>query len=319
MLMHFVVGTFSVSLMAFGLGMASGQDYPNKPVRIVTSGVGGGSDFIARQVAQGIADRLGQPVIVDNRGSGVAPGEAVAQAPADGYAILVGSNSLWTGPLLQKTSYDPVRDFSPISMTTRAPLFVVVHPSLPVKSVKDLIALAKAKPGQLNYSTGSIGASTHLAAELFKSMAGVNIVRVSYKTAAMQATDLISGYVQLHFGSGGTVAAHVKSGKLRAVAITSASPSALAPDLPTVAGSGVPGYEFVALDGIFAPAKTPEIIIKRLNQEIVRFLNLAETKERFLKSGIEAASSSPEQFAAAIKSEIVRLGRVIKDAGIKLE
>src|SRR5262245_42857597 len=161
------------------------QDYPNRPVRIITSGIGGGSDFIARQVAQGITERLAQPVIVDNRGSGAAPGETVAQAPADGYTLLLGSNSLWTGPLLQKISYDPVRDFAPISMTTRAPLFVVIHPSLPVRSVKDLIAMAKARPGQLNYATGAAGASTHLAAELFNSMAGVNIMRVSYKVAAM--------------------------------------------------------------------------------------------------------------------------------------
>src|SRR5688572_23260513 len=264
LLLRLVLRISTIGLLLLSVSIAWGQEYPNKPVRIVTSGIGGGSDFIARQVAQGITERLGQPVIVDNRGSGTAPGEAVAQAPADGYTLLVGSNSLWTGPLLQKISYDAVRDFLPISMTTRAPLFLVVHPSLPVKSVKDLIALAKAKPGQLNYSTGAIGASTHLAAELFKSMAGVNIVRVSYKVAAMQATDLISGYVQLHFGSGGTVAAHITSGKLRAVAITSATPSALAPDLPTVAASGVPRYEFVALDGIFAPAKTPDIAIKRL-------------------------------------------------------
>jgi tripartite-type tricarboxylate transporter receptor subunit TctC len=243
----------------------------------------------------------------------------VAKSPPDGYTLLLGSTSLWIGPLLQKAPYETLSDFSPISLTTRAPLLLVVHPALPAKSVKELIALAKAKPGQLNYSTTAIGASTHLSAELFKAMAAVNIVRISYKTTSMQQADLLSGQVQLSFGSGPSMAVHVKSGRLRGLAVTSPEPSPLLPGFPTVAASGVPGYEFEAIDGILAPAKTPAAIINRLNQEMVRFLNSSEAKERFLPSGVEASGSSPEQLAARIKSETAILGKVIKDAGIRVD
>ena len=327
MLLSRSVGMLSVSLIVLSAGVVSAQDpatgsgqaFPNKPIRIVTRAPGGGSDLAARTVAQGISGPLGQQVIVDYRGEGFLSAAYVAKSPPDGYTLLLGSTSLWIGPLLQKAPYDTLTDFSPISLTTRSPLLLVVHPSLPAKSVKELIALAKAKPGQLNYSTTSIGASTHLSAELFKAMAAVNIVRISYKTTSMQQADLLSGQVQLSFGSGPSMAVHVKSGRLRGLAVTSAEPSPLLPGFPTVAASGVPGYEFEAIDGILAPAKTPAAIINRLNQEMVRFLNSPEAKERLLPSGVEASGSSPEQLAARIKTETAVLGKVIKDAGIRVD
>ena len=301
-------------------GLACAQNYPNKPVRIVTAGVGGGSDFAARLIAQGISPGLGQQVIVENRPSGVIPGETVAKAVPDGYTLLVSSSVLWLEPLLQgHAPYDAVRDFSPVTLAAKSPNILVVHPSLPVRSVKELIALAKAKPGQLNYAAGATGSSDHLAAELFKAMAGVDIVRVSYKTAATRMADLVGGHVQLSFGSGGTVAAQVKAGRLRALAVTSAQPSALLPDLPTVAASGVPGYEAIQILGVFAPAKTPAPLVSRLHREIVQALAHAGLKQKFLNSGVETVGSSPEQFAAVIQSDMAKWGKLVKTAGIRTE
>ena len=306
--------------MLLGAGLACGQSYPGKPVRIVTSGVGGGSDLAARLIAQAISPGLGQQVIVDNRPSGVIPGETVAKAAPDGHTLLVSSSVLWLESLLQAHApYDAVRDFLPVTLAARSPNILVVHPSLPARSVKELIALARAKPGALNYAAGATGSSDHLAAELFKVMAGVDIVRISYKTAASRMADLLGGHVQLSFGSGGTVAAHVKTGKLRALAVTSAQPSALLPDLPTMAASGVPGYEAVQILGVFAPARTPAPFIGRLNQEIVRALGQADVKERFLNFGVETVGSTPEEFAAVIESDMAKWDKLIKIAGIRAE
>ena len=317
---RFVAWTLTVGLVVLGASLVAAQTYPNKPVRIVTAGVGGGSDFASRLIAQGISGGLGQQVIVDNRPSGVIPGEVVAKAAPDGYTLLVSSNVLWLEPYLhQKAHYDALRDFLPITAVGRSPNILVVHPSLPVKSVKDLIALAKARPGAINYAAGTIGGSDHLATELFKSMAGVDIVRVSYKNAAIRMADLIGGHVQLTFGSGGTVASYVKSGRLRALAVTSAERSPVFPDLPTVAASGLPGYEAVQILGLFAPAKTPAAIIDRVNQETVRAINEPDVKDKFLASGIETAGGSPEQFAVLIKSDSVKWAKVFKDAGVRAE
>ena len=314
-----VVLVFSLAGTLLGAGSACGQSYPYKALRIVTSGVGGGSDFVARQIAQGISGPLGQPVIVENRGGGgIGTGEIVAQASPDGYTLIVGSNSLWIAPLLQKLPFDGVRDFAPITTTTEAPLVLVVNPSLPVASVKELIALAKAKPGALNYASGNTGASNHLAGEMFKSLAGINIVRIPYSSGTAEIADLISGQSQMTLGGPDQLMPHVKAGKLRALAVTSAQPSPLAPGLPPVALT-LPGFEVVGTTGMFAPAKTPEAIIRRLNQEIARYLNRPETKERFLSSGLETAASSPEEFAALIKSDMARLGKVIKDAAIRAD
>ena len=305
-----------ILLAMLGSGTVFSQDYPGKPVRIVVSGPGNSADFSARLVAQGISPALGQQVIIDNRGSGVLPGEIVSKAAPDGYTLLVAGGTFFNGPLLQEVPFDPVKDFAPISMISTTPNIIVVHPSLPVKSVRDLIALAKAKPGALNYSSSGNGSSSHLAAELFKSMASVNIVRIPYKSGSTRISSLIGGEVQVEFAVSSSVMPYVQSGKLRPVAVTSLQPSALAPGLPTVTATGVPGYEAVAFYGAFAPAKTPAAIINRLNQEMVRYLVTAVAKEQLLGRGADAASSTPEQLASTMKSEIAKISKIIKAAGI---
>jgi tripartite-type tricarboxylate transporter receptor subunit TctC len=323
---RFVAALVSVCVMMLSTGVAYGQDpstelrtgFPSKPIRIITPGAGSSADIASRLIAQGISGPLAQQVIVDNRPNGVIAADAVAKAPPDGYTLLLAGGSFTIGPLLQNTPFDPVRDFAPITLAVRAPNVLVVHPSLPIKSVKELIALAKARPGELNYASAGSGSSSQLAGELFKSMAGVNIAGVPYKSGTTLMIAVIGGEVQLMFGTGGSVAAHIKSGKLRALAVTSPQPSALTPGLPTVAAT-VPGYEADTTYGIFAPAKTPQAIVNRLNQEIVRLLKSAEAKERLFNSGLEVIASSPEQHAVAMKSEIARLGKVIKDAGIHAE
>ncbi|MBI3068912.1 MAG: tripartite tricarboxylate transporter substrate binding protein, partial [Betaproteobacteria bacterium] len=250
---------------------------------------------------------------------GVIGAEMAAKSPPDGYTLLVAAGSFWIGPLLRDTPYDPVRDFSPISMVSRAPNVVAVHPSLPVKSVKELIALAKARPGVLNYSSGATGSSSHLSGELFKALAGVNIVRIPYKGTAPALNDLIAGQVHLMFPTASAVAPHLKSGRLRALGVTSAEPSVLFPGLPAVAAMGLSGYEAVSMTGIFAPAGTPATIINRLNREVVRVLNMADVKEKLFRLGVEPVGSSPEELAAKIKYEMTRLGKVIRDAGVRAD
>jgi len=298
---------------------AAAQSYPVKPIRIVTAGVGGGNDWLSRVIAQGTAPTLGQPLIVDNRGGGVIPGEIVARAPPDGYTMLVMSGSLWIGQYLRKTPYDILRDFAPITLADRAPNVLVVHPSLPVKSVRELIAFAKAKPGLLNYSSAGTASSSHLSGELFKSLAGVNMVNIQYKSNSQELIDLLAGNVHLAFGTASAVIPYVKSGRLRALAVTSAERSPLAPGLPTIAASGLPGYESEALHAVFVPAKTPDAIVKRLNAEIVRVLKLPDTRQQFLALGVEAVGSTPEELAAVIRSEIARWSKVLKDAGIRAD
>jgi tripartite-type tricarboxylate transporter receptor subunit TctC len=262
---------------------------------------------------------LGQQVIVDNRPTGVMSGQIVSKAQPDGYTLVLSGSILWIMPFLQSVPFDPVKDFSPITLTVSTPNIVVVHPALPVKSVKELIALARSKPGRLNYGTSGTGTANHLAAELFKLMAGVDIVSIKYKSPGAALTDVIAGEVQMMFATAASVAPHIKSARLRSLAVTSNRPSALAPDLPTVAASGLPGYEVETINGILAPAKTPAALITRLNQEIVRALHSADVKEKLFSAGVEAVGSSPEQLAAAIKSEMDRMGRLIKDAGIRGE
>ena len=299
---------------------ASSQTYPSKPVRMVISGVAGTSNFAARLIAQGLTAALGQQVIVDGREGGVIAAEFVAKAPPDGYTLHLNGSALWLLPFMRShVPYDPVRDFAPITLAVSTPNILVVHPSVPAKSVKDLIALAAARPGELNCATGNAGTSNHLAAELFKAMARVSFVRVPYKGASPALNDLISGQVQLMFGSATSVAPHLESGRLRALAVTSAQPSALAPGLPTVAAAGVPGYASVAVFGVFAPARTPPAIIGRLHEHIVRVLHEADVRDRLFKAGSESVGSTPGEFAAAIKAEMAGLGRLITDAGIRDE
>ena len=315
---RFAVGIVSVGLLNLGASVVSGQDYPSKTIRIVTTSVGGGSDFVARILSQGISGPLGQPVIVENRTPSVFATETASKAPPDGYTFLVTGGALWIYPLLYKAPYDAISSFSPISLITREVFVLAVHPSVPVKSVKELIAFAKARPGELNYSSGSPGSTYHLAVELFKTMAGINMVHVVYKGGAPAVTSLVGGETQVTIHDAGFVTPHVKSGRLRALAVTSSTPSALVPGVPTLA-SVVPGYEAVGATGMWAPAKTPTSVITRINQEVVRLLNQPDIKEKFLNGGTEPVANSPEQFSTMIKSDISRVSKVIKDANIKVE
>ena len=296
---------------------ASSQSYPARPIRIVTPPAGAGNDFVARVIAQGLSGSLGQQLVVDNRPAAVV-GELVAKAPADGYTLLAIGSVLWLTPLLQdNVQYDTVKDFSPISVTGRSVNILVVHPSVAANSVTELIAVAKAKPGQLNFATGGTGSSNHLAAELFKSMAGVDLVRIPYKGSGPAINDLMSGQVHIMFPTTAAGLPHVRSGRLRALGVTSLRPSALAPGLPAVAESGVPGYESVVMYALFAPAKTPAPIIKRLHADLVQFLKSAAATERFFNAGIEVVGSTPSELATAMKSEMTRMGKLIKDAGLR--
>ena len=315
---RFVAAIIAAGAVFAGAGTAAGQAYPNRTIRIVTSSPGGGSDFTSRLIAQGISGPMGQPVIVENRG-GIIPVETVAKAPPDGYTVLL-SASMWVAPLFQPDlPYDPIRDFSPITLAVSTPNILVVHPSLPIHSVKDLIALAKSRPGELDYATGTTGSASHVAAEKFKAMAAIKMVRIPYKNAGPAITALIGGHVQLMFATAGSVTPHIKSGRLKALASTSPKPSALLPGMPTIAASGLPGYDANTLFGLFAPAKTPGEIINRLNQEMVRFLGRPETNEKLLSVGVEAEASTPEQWAAMVKSEIAALGKIVKDAGLRAD
>ena len=296
------------------------QDFPTKPIRIVTSEVGGGLDFVARLVSTSLSPTLGQQVIVDNRPSGVFTGSIVSKATPDGYTLLLNGSSFWMLPFLQaNVPYDPVKDFAPITLATNSPLLLVVHPGVPAKSVKELIALAKSKPGELNYSSSSAGTPQHIAAELFKSMAGVNVVRIPYKGAGPAMVAIAAGEVQMTFSSAGAAVPHIKSGRVRALAVASPEPSALAPGLPTVASAGLPGFEAGSMWGFFAPAKTPATLVNRLQREIVSALNKPDVKEKLLNASTEVVGSSPEKFAAAIKADMERGSRVIKAAGIKAD
>jgi tripartite-type tricarboxylate transporter receptor subunit TctC len=312
------VGTVCMGVLLAGSGVIWGQGYPSKPVRIVVNTPGGGSDFVARQIAQGITGPLGQSVIVDYHGSGIPTLEYAARATPDGYTLTVQGAVLWTTPLLQTTPYDAIRDFSPITLVTREANILAVHPSLPVKSVKDLIDLAKARPGQLNHSSGSVGSALNLAGELFKSMAGINILVVAYKGPSPALTALASGEVQETIMDANLLAPHIKSGRVRALAVTSLEPTPLVPGLPTVAATGLPGFEAVGMTGIWAPAQTPAAIVNRLSVEIVRYLRTPEAKERFFNAGSDVVANTPEQFADVIRTDTAKWAKVIKDANIKL-
>ena len=246
-------------------------------------------------------------------------GEILVKSTPDGYTLILMSSTTMFAPLFGETNFDPVKDFAPISMVATNPNIVVVHSSVAATSIRELIALAKAKPGQLNYGSGGTGSSIHLAVELFKQMAGVDITRIAYKGAGPAMNDLLGGQVQLMFATAGSVMRHVTTGRLRALAVTSARPSPLAPGLPTVAEAGLPGYEMVAVYALAAPLKTPASIIKKLNDTVAQALTDAELKERFLTSGMEAVSSSPDALAARIKSEIATVARLVKDERIRAE
>lgn len=315
-----IIWILSFSIAMPGTSLVIAQNFPNKPIRMITSGIGSGTDFAARLTAQGLSRGIDQQVIIDNRPSGVIPGDMVAKAPPDGYTLLVAGGPLWLMPFLQSNvPYDVVKDFAPLTVTDTTPSILVVHPSLPVKTVKDLIDLARKRPGELNYASATIGSTSHLGAELFKHMARVNIVRIPYGSGSGRNADLVGGHVQLEFATSGTVTGQLQSGRLRGLAVTSAQPSRFFPGLPTIAASGLPGYESVSIHAVFAPAKTPAAIINFLNQELVRGLNRPDVKEKFTNAGAEVAGSTAQELAVMMKSEMTRMGKVIKDAGIRAD
>jgi tripartite-type tricarboxylate transporter receptor subunit TctC len=287
---------------------------------MIAAEAGGANDIPARLVAQGLTSRLGQTVVVENRPGPVIAGDMLAKARPDGYTLLFYGSSIWLQPFLQDgVSWDPLKDFAPITLSSSSPNVLVVNNDLPVKSVQDLIALARAKPGTLNYGTASAGSGNHLAAELFKRMTETNVVGIKYKGAAPALNDLIAGRIQFMFPAAASVAGHIKAGKLRALAVTSLKPSPLGPGLPTVASSGLAGYESRQVHGVFATAGTPAPIITRLNQDSVAYLALADTRTRFFDLGLETVGSTPEELSATVKSDMAVLGKLIKDLAIRIE
>jgi tripartite-type tricarboxylate transporter receptor subunit TctC len=306
-----------IALLFFAAAGVAAQTYPAKPVRILCASPGASGDFSARIIAQGLTASLAQPVIVDNRG-GYGSIDATIKAPPDGHTLLVYGSTLWTVPLLEAAAWDVQRDLAPVALLNSTPSTVVVHPSLPVQSVKALIAFARARPGELNYGSAPSGSSQHLASELFKSMAGVNIVNVPYKSSGAALIALLGGEVHMMFPPVGSVAPHVRSGRVRLLAVSSAAPSAFLPGVPTAAASGLPGYEFATVVALFAPAGTPDAIVTRLNQEVARILNRPEIRQRFFNEGLEAAGGPPEQLITTIRTETARFAKLIKEAGIRV-
>jgi tripartite-type tricarboxylate transporter receptor subunit TctC len=303
---------------------AYAQDYPVKPIRFIAPNLPGGpTDILARLIGQKLSESLGQPVVIENRaGAGGNIGtEAAAKAPPDGYTLVTGNNATFGAnvSLYKHLGFDPVKDFAPVSLVATQPNILVVHPSLPATSVKQLIALAKARPGQLNYSGSGMGAAAHLAAELFKSMTATDIVHISYKSAAPALTDLIAGQTQLMFATSLSVVPHIKANRVRALAVTTAKRARVMPELPTIAEAGVPGFEASTWHGVLVPAGTPAAVVNKLNAEIVRMLQLPDVRERLGTLGAEIVGSTPREFAEHIQREIPKWAKVIKDAGVRLD
>ena len=297
--------------------------YPTGPIRIVAPfPPGGGLDIIARIIAQWLSEAWGQQVSVDNRpGAGGTIGTAIAaKAAPDGYTfVIVSSAHTINASLYRQLPYDTLNDFAPVSLITAVPHLLVVHPSLPATTVKGLIAIAKSKPGQIAYASGGIGASTHLAGELFKSLAGVDLLHVPYKGTVPSLVDVMSGQVPVTFGSVPTVLQHIKAGRLRALGLTGARRSLSAPDVPTIAEAGVPGYEAATWHGVLVPARTPGAVVAKLNSEIVRMLNDANIRVRLGREGLEPIGTTPEQFGIYLRQEIVKWGKVVKASGTKAD
>lgn len=314
----------SFAVLAGVCANASAQEYPVKAIRFIAPNLPGGpTDILARLIGQKLAESFGQPVVIENRaGAGGNIGtEAAAKSPPDGYTLVTGNNATFGAnvSLYKHLAFDPVKDFAPIVLVGTQPNILVVHPSLPVTSVKQLIALAKARPGELNYAGSGMGAVAHLAAELFKTMAQVNIVHIPYKSAAPALIDVIAGQNQLMFATSLSVQPHIKSEKLRALAVTTANRSRLMPELPTIAEAGVPGFAAMTWHGVLTTGGTPPAIVNKLNAEINRILQLPDVRERLGALGAEIIGGTPQEFADHIQREIPKWAKVIKDAGVRLE
>ena len=301
---------------------AAAQSYPGKPIRfIVPFSAGGGADIVARAIGQKLGEAIGQQVIVDNRtgAAAIIGTEIAAKSPPDGYTIILGQtgpNSINPG-LYERLPYDALKDFAPITLTTKYPYALVVHPSLPVRSVKELITLANARPNQLTFASAGNGAANHLAAELLKSMAGITLVHVPYKASAPALIDVLGGHVTMMLDPVITSLPHVKLGKLRALGVTGLQRSPVASDLPTFDESGLPGYEAIGWHGVLAPAGTPADIINRLNGEIVKIIQTPEMRTRFAEQGAEPVGNTPAQFAQFLQSDLRKWASVIKTAGVR--
>ena len=316
--------TFALAACALISAPGSAQQYPNKAVRLVVPvAAGGGNDTIARMIGQKMGAALRQQIVVDNRpgAGGLIGADIVAKAAPDGYTLLLANVATMTiVPNVQKKMpYNSLKDFDPISLIASAPLVVAVHPSVPAHTIKQLITLAKLKPDSLNYASNGVGSSTHLATEMFKMMTGTMMIHVPYKGLSPATTDLISGQVQLMFSSAVAMMPHVKSGRLRAIAMTGEKRSPAIPDIPTVAEAGVPDFEAGSWYGISAPAGTPRPIIDVLNREIVAATKSPDITQRLTEEAVLAVGSTPEQFAAHIKKEYARISKVVKESGAQFE
>ena len=312
-----------LALLAAAWGQTLAQGYPTGPVRmIVPFPAGGGVDNMGRIVGQKLTEVLGKPIVVENRGgaNGMIGSEIVAKSPKDGYTLLFnGANFVTTPSLFSKATYDPIRDFEPISLVSLAPNILVVHPSLPARSVPELIAIARARPGQVQYAGSGSGSTPHLAAELFKTMAKVDMVHIPYRGSGPAMIGLLSGEASVMFLPAINAGPHLKSGRLRALAVTSAARLPAMPQLPTIAESGLRGYESSQWYGAFAPAGTPAEILNVLNGHIVNMMQSPEMKQRLIAEGTVPVGSTREQFASHIKAEIVKWAKVIKQSGARVD
>ena len=321
--MQKIILALILALVATALRPVAAQTYPAKPIRfIVPFPPGGGNDLIARELSQHLTESLGQPMVVDNRpgASTLIGAEAAAKASPDGYTLFMGNNSTLTiNPhLYKKLPYDAVRDFAPLSLLASAPFVLLAHPSVPAQSVKELIALARQRPGQLNFGSSGLGIATHLAGEMFKLMARVDIVHIPYKGAAPALTDLIGGQIELLFNNVISAMPHVRSGRLRALAVTSKTRSHALPQVPAVAEAGLPDYEASVWYAVLAPARAPAPVRTRLHGEFVKALQQPRVQERLASDGASIVGSTPEVLARTIEADLARWGKVIKQNGISL-
>jgi len=310
-------------LMAVTAAPVVAQGYPDRPIRLVVPyAPGGGTDLTSRLIALRLTERFKQQVIVDNRAGGASNigAEIVARSAPDGYTLMMAGISFSINvSIFPKLNYDPIRDFDPVSLVATVPLIVVVHPSVPVANIKELIALAKAKPGTLNYASGGAGTANHIAGELFKYMTGTDIVHVPYKGGGPALADVVGGQVQLLFNTMTSTVGFMNSGKLRALAVTGKQRSPGVPNLPTVAETGVPGFDVGAWFGIVVPKGTPRPLVNRLNAEIVNITRLPEAREQFVAQGAEAIGSTPEEFGQHLRTEIDKWAKVAKAAKMRAE
>ena len=315
----------AVVLLALPWPGAHAQGYPNRPVRLVVGfPPGGGTDVVARIIAPGLSENLGQPVVIENRpgATGTVAAAMVAKSPADGYTIMMGHVSVnaIAPSLFPNLQYDVLKDFAPITLAASVPHFVVVHPSLPVHSIRELIAYAKERPGKLSFPSAGNGSTPHLAGEIFKSMAGVNLVHVPDKGTGQSMADLLAGQHQVAFDTAPASAGNVRSGRMRVLGVSSAKRIPEYPDVPTVAEAGVPGYEVITLYGVFAPGGTPTAIVNSLHGEVARAMESPAAHARLAEAGADGSvTRSPEEFAAIVRADTARYAKIIKDAGLKID